>query len=100
MLSDAQEALHWFAQQPTVHWVSAQPNIKLHNWDASAICQSAEAPPDAPTAVADDAGSHPFWAAGLTGQGSVVGGGDSGVGDALFYSAAHARLVKLMRRGA
>eukprot|EP00884_Botryococcus_braunii_P006262 jgi/Botrbrau1/15637/Bobra.4_1s0022.1 len=72
-------ALHWFAQQPTVHWLSAQPKVKLHNWDASAICQSAEAPPDAPTSVTDDSGTHPFWAAGLSGAGLVVGGGDSGV---------------------
>ena len=27
-----------------------------------------------------DAGTHPIWAAGLTGAGQVIGGGDSGLG--------------------
>jgi hypothetical protein len=28
-----------------------------------------------------DGGTHPIWAAGLTGAGQVIGGGDSGVGE-------------------
>lgn len=75
-----QDALSWFAQQPSVHWLSPHSTKRLHNWEGSAICQSAEAPPDAPVPLTEADGSHPFWSVGLTGSGQVVGGGDSGVG--------------------
>ena len=42
--------------------------------------QSGNAAPDAPVQLAQDRGSHPIWAAGLTGAGQIVGAGDSGIG--------------------
>jgi hypothetical protein len=75
-----QEVLQWLAQQPSVHWLAPRPAVKLHNWQGTAIVQSAAAAPDAPVALTQDGGTHPIWAAGLTGAGQIIGGGDSGIG--------------------
>lgn len=70
------------AEQPAVHWLAPRAALQLHNWQGSAIVQSGNAAPDAPVALAQDRGSHPIWAAGLTGAGQIVGAGDSGIGAA------------------
>ena len=75
-----QEALQWLAEQPAVHWLAPGAPLSLRNWQGTAISQSASAAPDAPVALLADHGSHPIWAAGLTGQGQIVGAGDSGIG--------------------
>ena len=75
-----QEALQWLAEQPAVHWLAPGAPLGLRNWQGTAISQSASAAPDAPVAILADHGSHPIWAAGLTGQGQIVGAGDSGIG--------------------
>ena len=79
-----QDALHWLAMQPAVHWLAPRAPVRLHNWQGTAISQSAAAAPDAPVALTDDHGSHPVWAAGLTGQGQIIGAGDSGIGEHTF----------------
>ncbi|KAK9815878.1 hypothetical protein WJX72_011193 [[Myrmecia] bisecta] len=73
------EALSWLSHQPAVHWLAPRMQSRLHNWVASGIVQNSQDPPAAPVTFAQDGGSHPIWAAGLTGSGQVVGGGDSGV---------------------
>ena len=75
-----QDALQWLAMQPAVHWLAPRAPVRLHNWQGTAISQSAAAAPDTPVALTDDHGSHPIWAAGLTGQGQIIGAGDSGIG--------------------
>ena len=75
-----QEALQWLAEQPAVHWLSPRAPLSAHNWQGTAISQSASAAPDAPVSLLEDHGTHPIWAAGLTGQGQIVGAGDSGIG--------------------
>lgn len=74
--------LEWLSQHPAVHWVSARSPARLHNWQGTAVTQSATAAPVAPVALDRDQGTHPLWAAGLTGGGQVIGGGDSGMGRA------------------
>ncbi|BDA49389.1 probable c5a peptidase at N-terminal half [Coccomyxa sp. Obi] len=74
-----QEVLEWLAEQPAVHWLAPRAALRLHNWQGTAIVQSGNAAPDAPLALAADRGTHPVWAAGLTGAGQVIGAGDSGV---------------------
>ena len=74
--------LDWLAEQPAVHWLAPRAAVRLHNWQGSAIVQSGNAAPDAPVQLAQDRGSHPIWAAGLTGAGQIVGAGDSGIGEA------------------
>ena len=83
-----QAALAWLAQQPAVHWLAPRMHAKLHNWQATAVTQCGLAAPDASAAVDASNGAyfpqldsalHPLWAAGLTGGGQVIGGGDSGV---------------------
>ena len=120
-----QGVLEWLAAQPGVQWLAPRAQVRLANWQGSAITQSASAAPAAPvtliqvafaakrqieTAKSDmaspschafiaamavrhhavlrstastsqDSDTHPIWAAGLTGSGQVIGGGDSGVGD-------------------
>lgn len=67
-------------EHPLVHWIAPVPIPKLHNWQGSAIAQSSTSAPDAPIALTEDQGTHPLWAAGLTGKGQIIGGGDSGLG--------------------
>lgn len=76
-----QDALQWLAMQPAVHWLAPRAPFRLLNWQGTAISQSAAAAPDAPLPLTDDGGSHPVWAAGLTGQGQIIGAGDSGIGE-------------------
>ena len=83
-----QDALRWLAMQPAVHWLAPWAPVSLHNWQGTAISQSATAAPDAPVALADDHGAHPVWAAGLTGQGQIIGAGDSGIGEQSLRSGA------------
>lgn len=77
---ELQDVLYWLAQQPAVHWLAPKAPVMLHNWQGTAISQSATAAPDAPVLLSNDRGSHPVWAAGLTGQGQIIGAGDSGLG--------------------
>ena len=72
--------VQWLAAQLSVHWVAPIAAVKLHNWQGTAIVQSAAAAPDPPVPLTQDGGSHPVWAAGLTGAGQIIGGGDSGIG--------------------
>lgn len=72
--------LKWLARQPMVYWLA--PRMQ-HTWDnlaASAVTQGAPAVARAGRAADAAAdGLHPIWAAGLRGEGQVVGVGDSGV---------------------
>ncbi len=79
-LAAAQEVLAWLAERPEVHWLAPRAASAVHNWQAAAVCQSARAAPEAPVPLAQDQGTHPLWAAGLTGRGHVIGAGDSGIG--------------------
>jgi hypothetical protein len=75
-----QDALQWLAAQPAVHWLAPRAPLRLHNWQGTAISQSAAAAPNSPLPLRADSRSHPVWAAGLTGDGMVIGAGDSGIG--------------------
>lgn len=76
-----QAVLDWLSQRPAVHWLAPAPRLRLRNYQASVITQSAQAPPSWSTSVATDPAFHPIWAAGITGTGQIVGCGDSGVGE-------------------
>ncbi len=69
-----------------MHWLAPRAALRLHNWQGTAIVQSGNAAPDAPVALAADRGTHPVWAAGLTGAGQVIGAGDSGIGGPSFFA--------------
>ena len=80
--------LRWLARQPPVYWVAPKMKYTWDNLAASAVTQGA--PLAARMQRAGDAaanGLHPVWAAGLRGEGQVVGVGDSGVdvGSCYFY---------------
>ncbi len=77
-----QEAVQWLSAQAAVHWLEVAGTARLHNWQGTAVSQSATAAPGAPTLLTQDQGTHPIWAAGLTGSGQTIGGGDSGMGTA------------------
>ncbi|BDA48884.1 probable serine protease/ABC transporter B family protein tagD [Coccomyxa sp. Obi] len=74
-----QEVLVWLTKQPAVNWLVPRAAVRQANWQGSAIVQSGNAAADAPMALAHDNGAHPIWAAGLTGAGQIIGGGDSGI---------------------
>lgn len=76
--------MEWLSHQPAVHWISRWGPGKLHNWQGTAVTQSATAAPQPPVALEQDQGTHPLWAAGLTGAGQIIGGGDSGMGASLI----------------
>ncbi len=80
LTNSVQVVLQWLAEQPAVHWVAPRAAVKLHNWQGTAIVQSASAAPFPPLLLTQDRGTHPVWAAGLTGAGQIIGGGDSGIG--------------------
>jgi hypothetical protein len=65
-----QAGLEWLAGREAVHWLAPTSAATLRNMRAVHIVQSA---------VAEGAGTAPLWAAGLHGEGQVVGMGDSGV---------------------
>lgn len=75
-----QEVLQWLADKPAVHWVAPRARLRLHNWQGTAIVQSGNAAPDSTVPLTQDRGTHPAWAAGLTGGGQIIGAGDSGIG--------------------
>lgn len=82
-----QDALQWLAAQPAVHWIAPRAPLRLHNWQGTAISQSAAAAPDSPLPLTADHGSHPVWAAGLTGDNMIIGAGDSGIGERTLLAA-------------
>lgn len=84
---DLQPLVNWLANHPAVHWIELAASVKLNNWQGTAIIQSATAAPAAPAALSEDQGTHPLWAAGLTGAGQIIGSGDSGLG--AFFQAKH-----------
>ncbi len=69
-----------------MHWLVPRAALHLHNWQGTAIVQSGNAAPDAPVALVADRGTHPIWAAGLTGAGQVIGAGDSGIGERSLHA--------------
>jgi hypothetical protein len=80
---DAAPALvEQLSRQPWVHWLSPTTRVRTHNLFADVSIQSVGngAAADAFIGPADDdAHMHPLWAAGLAGQGQLVGVGDSGL---------------------
>ena len=77
----SQAVLAWLAAQPAVHWLAPRLATRLHNWNGVAVTQSGALPGAPPELVGQGLGTHPLWAAGLTGAGEVVGAGDSGIGE-------------------
>ena len=75
-----QATLDWLSRHPSVHWIAPFTDARLHNWQGTAITQCATAAPNAPVALTQDQGTHPIWEAGLTGEGEIIGAGDSGMG--------------------
>ncbi|KAL6772119.1 hypothetical protein ACKKBG_A28990 [Auxenochlorella protothecoides x Auxenochlorella symbiontica] len=74
-----QDVLTWLAAQPMVHWISPLPRMQLQNNQASAITQAGTGALSTSQNSFDNPEVHPIWAAGITGTGQVIGGGDSGV---------------------
>ena len=81
-----QALVEWLSQHPAVHWIEPAAAGKLHNWQGTAVVQSATAAPTAPVLLTQDQGTHPIWTAGLTGAGQIIGAGDSGLGKSSFCS--------------
>ena len=78
------DLLAWLSEQSAVHWLQPKTRMTIHNWRASGIIQSGIAPTEESAAI-DDA-IHPIWAAGIQGEGQIVGCGDSGVDvDSCFF---------------
>ncbi|KAL3130908.1 Signal peptide peptidase-like 2A [Trebouxia sp. C0009 RCD-2024] len=77
----AEDVLVWLTAQPQVHWVSPRAKTRAANFFATGIGQSGSAATldDAKLGLDQDAGTHPFWKAGLTGVGQTVGMGDTGI---------------------
>jgi subtilisin family serine protease len=73
----------WLAARPAVHWVDPLPRKAMRNRDASAVTQGGVGAPGAAAGAGAganlDPAVHPVWAAGITGEGQVVGIGDSGI---------------------
>lgn len=69
-----------------MHWLAPRAALRLHNWQGTAIVQSGNAAPDTPVALTADRGTHPIWAAGVTGAGQIIGAGDSGIGGCSSYA--------------
>jgi hypothetical protein len=78
-------AVAWLAARPAAHWVAPLARHALRNRQASSITQAGVATPRggaASTPSGDgDPALHPVWAAGVTGEGQVLGIGDSGLGE-------------------
>lgn len=76
--------LELLASQPSVHWLHPKPKSQLHNWRASGIIQSGQAPPKEDGR--EDPDIHPIWSAGIRGEDQIVGCGDSGIDvDSCFF---------------
>lgn len=72
--------LHWLAKQPMVHWLAPEMQRSWNNLMAGAVVQGT--PGAAAIRGPQDAlplGMHPLWAAGIRGEGQILGIGDSGV---------------------
>jgi hypothetical protein len=91
--------VEWLSNQPSVHWIELAGVARLHNWQGTAVVQSATAAPGAPTELSQDQGTHPIWAAGLTGSGQTIGGGDSGMGETLRISSGFSMLCSIGEAG-
>jgi subtilisin family serine protease len=76
---DIDRAIHWLSRRDVVHWIEPAPRMMMMNRQASSITQSGEPLPysNRQTNIMPD--YHPFWSAGLTGKGMVIGIGDSGL---------------------
>jgi hypothetical protein len=46
-----QAVLEWLAAQPGVQWLAPRAQVRLANWQGSAITQSASSAPAAPVAL-------------------------------------------------
>ena len=78
-----QGALDWLAVQPAVHWLSPRFRTSTANWEGTAVTQAGQPAPASPQSLSADPAAHPIWAAGLTGAGLVVGGGDANISELL-----------------
>jgi hypothetical protein len=87
---DIPAVLEWLSHQASVYWLAPRMATKLHNLITSSSIQGGRpvaSAKEATTAAAASGGGGgsgsaeqlPMWAAGLTGQGQIVGLGDSGV---------------------
>ena len=77
-LNELQKAINWLAERHVVHWVEPVPRYRMLNRQASTITQSGRAAPNAGE-INTDPKYHPIWSAGITGEGMVIGIGDSGL---------------------
>ena len=89
-LAAAPTAAAWLATSPSIHWVSPRARRAARNYLAAAVLQSpGGAAATTPSAAAIESGAAPWagpdatttthWAAGLRGQGGVLGMGDTGL---------------------
>ena len=69
------DVIDWLVVRPAVHWVEPVARKMTMAHEASAVMQSSLPA----TNDALDPATRPFWAAGITGKGQVVGIGDSGL---------------------
>ena len=80
----------WLATSPSIHWVSPRARRAARNYLVAAVLQShGGGPATTPSAAAIESGAAPWagpdatttthWAAGLRGQGGVLGMGDTGL---------------------
>ena len=72
------ETIKWISMRGPVSWIEPLPKIRLMNRQASTITQSGKTAPQTGT-INTDPTYHPVWAAGITGQGMIIGIGDSGL---------------------
>lgn len=76
---DIPKAIQWLAERHAVHWVEPVPRMLAMNRQASSITQSCQPVPNTNAATNTMPKYHPFWSAGITGKGMVIGIGDSGL---------------------
>ena len=76
---DIPRAIQWLAERHVVHWVEPVPRMVVMNRQASSITQSCQPVPSTNAATNTMPKYHPFWSAGIQGQGMVIGIGDSGL---------------------
>lgn len=72
-------AIQWLADRDVVQWVEPVPRMIMMNRQASSITQSCQPVPNTNAATNIMPKYHPFWSAGITGKGMVIGIGDSGL---------------------
>ena len=75
----AADAAAVLAEQDEVHWIEAKEVMFELNKHAASYLQGGT------VAVAATPGTHPIWAAGLTGLNQIVGVGDSGLDAEMCY---------------